>query len=213
MAKQSYNQLINPTGNYIGSNSHTPWPGGLSFRCHKPKMKNTITKLRENYKPEKVKCLFVAESPPKSNDDEVRFFYNPRQERWDQMYRAVMKVIFPHFKYRPGEKDKWLRKFQADGYYMIDATGTPINHSSASERRRALNDAVESKLREIGELVSLETPVVLVKKNVFLAFNAPFRNAGYNVIHDSFLPFPSHGHQARFVAACGDCLRRQQRNR
>jgi hypothetical protein len=173
-------------------------------------MKQSISDLRKTYKPEKVKCLFVAESPPESNDDEVRFFYNPRQERWDHMYRSVMKAVFPYFEYHPGEKNSWLRKFQGQGYYMIDATDIPINHCSASERRRALNDAVESKLREIGTLVSLETPLVLVKKNVFLAFNAPLRKAGYNVIHDSFLPFPSHGHQARFIAACGDCLRRQK---
>jgi hypothetical protein len=96
---------------------------------------------------------------------------------------------------------------------MIDATDTPINRRSASERRRLLNDAVESKLREIAKLVSLDTPIVLVKKNVFLAFNAPLRNAGHNVIHGSFLPFPSHGHQARFIAACGHCLRNQKRNR
>jgi hypothetical protein len=175
-------------------------------------MKHTVTKLRESYKPDTVKVLFIAESPPESDDDEVRFFYNPRQERWDYMYRAVMKVVFPHFEYCPGEKDNWLRKFKASCYYMIDATDTPINHRSASERRRALNDAVESKLREIRKLVSLETPVVLVKKNVFLAFKARLRKAGYNVTHDSFLPFPSHGHQARFIAACSDCLRNQERN-
>ena len=176
-------------------------------------MKKTISELRKAYKPEKVKCLFVAESPPESNDNEVRFFYNPRQERWDHMYRSLMKAVFPYFEYLPGEKDKWLRKFQGQGYYMIDATDIPINQCSASERRRALNDAVEPKVREIRELVSLETAVVLVKKNVFLAFNAPLRKAGYNVIHDSFLPFPSHGHQSRFIAACGDCLRKQQRNK
>ena len=129
------------------------------------------------------------------------------------MYRSVMKAVFPNFEYRPGEKEKWLLRFQVYGYYMIDATDTPINHRSASERRRALNNAVESKLREIAKLVSLDTPIVLVKENVFLAFNASLRNAGYNVIHDSFLPFPSHGHQARFIAACGDCLRNQSRNK
>lgn len=27
------NQTINPTGDSISANSHTPWPGGLSLRC------------------------------------------------------------------------------------------------------------------------------------------------------------------------------------
>lgn len=170
-------------------------------------MNTTIFNLRESYKPEKVKCLFVAESPPESTDAEARFFYNPRQESWDHMYRSVMKAVFAHYEYHPGEKDKWLRRFQAHGYFMIDATDSPINHRSAFERRRILHNAVKPKLHEIAKLVSLDTPIVLVKKNVFFAFNAPLRDAGHKVIHDSFLPFPSHGHQARFIAACSHCLR------
>ena len=168
-------------------------------------MSTTISKLRKRYKPKTVKVLFVAESPPISDDDEVRFFYNPKQERWDYMYRAVMEAVFSDFQYCSGEKDKWLRKFQKHGYYMIDATDKPVNRYSAAERRQILKDSVKSKLREISKLVTKKTPIVLIKKNVFEAFNEPLRN-GYNVIHKEFLPVPSHGHQARFIKACRNCL-------
>jgi hypothetical protein len=174
-------------------------------------MRTTVSQLRESYKPETVSILFVAESPPESNDDEVRFFYNPRQERWDHMYRSIMKAVFPDFEYCPGEKDKWLLKFKARGYFLVDATDRPVNHLSSAERRRELNTAVEDKLSEIKTLVSQNTPIVLVKKNIFLAFNRPLLDAGYYVIHETFLPFPSHGHQARFIEACGNCLRKVQR--
>jgi hypothetical protein len=170
-------------------------------------MSTTISRLRQRYKPERVTVLFVAESPPSSSDDEVRFFYNPRQERWDHMYRAVMKAVFPEFEYGPGEKEDWLRKFKEHGYYLIDATDRPVNRLSSAERRSELNAAVEGKLSEIRMLVTPGTPIVLVKKNIFAAFNRPLRGAGYNVIHACFLPFPSHGHQARFVEACRNCLR------
>jgi hypothetical protein len=173
-------------------------------------MSTTISRLRERYRPERIKVLFVAESPPESSDDEVRFFYNPRQERWDHMYRAVMKAVFPEFEYRPGEKDNWLRKFEEHGYYLIDATDLPVNRISLAERRRKLAAAVEGKLSEIRRLVVPSTPIVLVKKNIFAAFHRPLRDAGYNVIHESPLPFPSHGHQARFVEACRTCLREAQ---
>ncbi|MGA7951384.1 MAG: hypothetical protein WCA45_14665 [Thiobacillaceae bacterium] len=101
-------------------------------------MNTTISRLRQRYKPKTIKVLFVAESPPaesppKSLDEEVRFFYNPRQERWDHMYRSVMKAVFPDFEYRFGEKDKWLRRFSDDGYYMIDATDSPVNRLSSSK--------------------------------------------------------------------------------
>jgi hypothetical protein len=177
-------------------------------------MSTIIRRLRNRYKPATVKVLFVAESPPESTDDgEVRFFYNPRQERWDHMYRAVMTAVFPDFEYRPGEKDVWLRTFKEHGYYMIDATDSPINRRSPAERRRRLNAALKEKLREIEGLISPTTPIILVKKSVFLAFNGPLRDRGFNVIHESFLPFPSHGHQPRFIAECCDCLRRHKQCR
>jgi hypothetical protein len=152
----------------------------------------------------------VAESPPQSGDDEERFFYNPRQERWDHMYRAVMTAVFPEFEYRPGEKENWLRKFQEHGYYLIDATDRPVNRLSPAERRRELAAAVQGKLSEIRRLVAPSTPIILVKKNIFEVFHQPLRDADYNVIHRYFLPFPSHGHQARFVESCRTCLREAQ---
>jgi hypothetical protein len=173
-------------------------------------MNTTICRLREHFKPERVKVLFVAESPPESNEDKdkVRFFFNPDQERWDYMYRAVMQAVFPEFEYRPGEKKDWLYKFKEQGYYLIDATDRPVNRLSSAERRSELKSAVQGKLDEIRMLIAPTTPIVLVKKNIFVAFNRPLRDAGFNVIHASFLPFPSHGHQARFVEACRECLRR-----
>lgn len=176
-------------------------------------MSMTISLLREHYKPKTVKILFVAESPPESVDEEVRFFYNPRQERLDHMYRSVMKAVFPDFEYYHGEKDQWLHKFKNHGCYLVDATDRPVNHLSPAERRKELNAAVEGKLSEIKALVLQSTPIILVKKNIFAAFNRPLRDAGYNVIHETFLPFPSHGHQARFIEACGKCLRESQRGR
>lgn len=175
-------------------------------------MNKRISRLRKKYKPKKVKVLFVAESPPVSEDDEVRFFYNPEQERWDYMYRAVMEAVFSDFQYCPGEKDKWLRKFRKHGYYMIDATDKPVNRSSAAERRQILKDSVKSKLSEIRKLVTKKTPIVLIKRNVFEAFSEPLRDKGYNVIHEEFLPFPSHGHQARFIKACRNCLAKNKRS-
>lgn len=174
-------------------------------------MKTTISRLRQRYRPKKINVLFVAESPPESSDAEVRFFYNPEQERWDHMFRAVMRAVFLDFEYRPNQKDKWLRKFQEHGYYLIDATDRPVNRLSSAKRRRELKREMKAKLAEIKLLVAPNTPIILVKKNIFSAFNRPLRDAGYNVIHESFLPFPSHGHQARFVEECRDCLHEARR--
>lgn len=171
-----------------------------------------IDQLRERYKPEKVKMLFVAESPPKSppgaSESEIRFFYNPKQERWDNLYRSVMKSVFPEFEFQKGEKDKWLTMFKGRGYFLIDATDRPVNHLQRAERRQELEAVLEAKLSEIKSLISPATPIILVKKNIFQAFKEPLRKLGYNVIHKEFLPFPSQGHQHRFIELCSDCIRR-----
>jgi hypothetical protein len=169
-------------------------------------MNTTISRLRDRYRPERITVLFVAESPPESTDD-VRFFYNPRQERWDHMYRAVMTAVFPEFDYRPGEKDRWLHNFKEHGYYLIDATDRPVNRLSAAARHRVLSAAAAGKVVEIKRLVARSTPILLVKKNVFALFARPLRDAGYRVLNDRFLPFPSHGHQARFINDCRHYLR------
>lgn len=170
----------------------------------------SISGLRERYKPDQVRVLFVAESPPDSNEGDVRFFYNPRQERHDHMYRSVMKAVFPEFEYHPGEKESWLRRFQGAGCYMIDATDRPVNLLLPAERQKVLDNSLERLLSEIRKLIVPETPIILIKKNIFETFNQPLRDAGFNVLHNSFLPFPSHGHQAQFIEACGKCLRAVQ---
>lgn len=85
------------------------------------------SRLREGFRPERIRLLFVAESPLAPTGDELRFFYNPEQDRWDYLYSSVMLAIFADFEHRPGQKGKWLRKFQEDGYYLIDAIDHPVN--------------------------------------------------------------------------------------
>jgi len=164
--------------------------------------------MRKKYKPATVKVLFVAESPPFSSDD--RFFYNRDQESRDYLYRSVMEAVFPNFKFKEngrGRKDEWLRKFMEHGYYMIDATDSPVNQLTPAKRRSMIEGSVATKLSEIAALVCKNTPILLVKKNVFEAFKEPLRCAGFNVINTSFLPFPSHGHQDRFIKDCRSYLK------
>ena len=179
-------------------------PASASQHCKR------YSQLRERYRPRRIRVLFVAESPPESKGNEFRFFYNPKQERRDYLFRSVMQAVFPDFEYRPGQKEKSLRRFQEAGYYLIDATDHPVNLRSDAERRRELDGAVEAKLTEIEMLVSPSTPIILVKKNVFKLFSPPLRRAGYNVVHNEFLPFPSHSHQNQFVEGCRGCLPRRQ---
>ncbi|MDA2936478.1 hypothetical protein MYX06_04640 [Patescibacteria group bacterium AH-259-L05] len=154
---------------------------------------SSIQELRRKYRPTKIKYLLIAESPPVCEDDEVRFFYNPKQEKWDFMFKAIMEVIFPDFKtgYKKGDKHRYLQKFKEAGFYMIDATDTPINNLTLRERNDRIESESENKIKEIRRLISKETPIFLIKKNIFKIFHSKLMNLGYNVVHDEFLPFPA----------------------
>lgn len=168
----------------------------------------SIPELRARYKPERIRLLFVAESPPNPRDGELRFFYNPELATWDHLFHALMEVVFDDYQRRAHPKSYWLRRFQEAGFYLIDATDEPVNHLRGRERRETLRAALPYKLAEMRELVSRETPIVLVKKNVFELMAGPLREQGMNVIHDAPLPFPSNGWQRAFINQCQDVLTR-----
>lgn len=164
-----------------------------------------IQRLRKNYKPKnkKINYLIIAESPPACpvcKDEEVRFFYNPKQEKWDFMFKSIMDGIFPKFKsvYRKGEKHKYLKKFEEAGFYMIDAIDTPINNLSERKRNEIIESESENKIKEIEGLISERTPIFLIKKNIWEIFYYRLKDRGYNVAHKEFLPFPSSGWQSKF---------------
>lgn len=159
-----------------------------------------IQRLRANYWPESIKYLLMAESPPVSEDDQVRFFYNPKQEKWDFLFKSVMQVIFLDFKtiYEKGDKHKYLQKFKGAGFYLIDATDTPINHLPKKERNKRIEAESKKRIKEIKKLISKQIPIFLIKKNVFNILYPRLKKLGYNVAHDEFLPFPSSGQQSRF---------------
>jgi hypothetical protein len=121
--------------------------------------------LREKYRPENIKYLLIAESPPKCNDKNVRFFYNPNQEKFDYMFKSIMEVVFPSFRndYRKGDKNEYLKKFQEGGFYMIDATDTPVNKGfSPKKRNEKIKEDLKNKIKEIESLVTKKTPIFLI---------------------------------------------------
>jgi hypothetical protein len=60
-------------------------------------------KAAKRFKPDKIKILFIAESPPfKKEGEEPRYFYFENVKGNDFLFRSIMEVLFPeeyeHFK-------------------------------------------------------------------------------------------------------------------
>ena len=108
--------------------------------------------LREQYRPDAVKVLFVGESPPDPGDAERRFFYSPTLFRADNLFRGLMLALYDAGPDRfRASKGEWLLRFKGDGFWLLDLTDQPVNHMSEADRRRARREAVPHAVSRMSE--------------------------------------------------------------
>ncbi|MBG47234.1 MAG: hypothetical protein CML05_02975 [Pseudozobellia sp.] len=55
---------------------------------------NRFEIARHKYRPEKIRFLLVAETPPKS--DSNRFFYFENVDKQDSLFIETMKLLYPN---------------------------------------------------------------------------------------------------------------------
>src|SRR5258707_13076900 len=90
-------------------------------------MKTSHERLRRQYRPEKVRLLFIGEAPPASG----RFFY----QQDSGLYRAIRDAFCA---IDPSVADEpFLRSFQKAGCYLIDTCAEPVAHLDTRSRRAA----------------------------------------------------------------------------
>ena len=147
--------------------------------------------------PAKTRVLFIAEAPPLSAD---RYFYFENVERGDWLWIALMKAFYgPEWKGTKEERERkpyWLRRFQSDGFFLIDAVKEPISGSSRKRIARISSDAS----RLISEVKKIDPrQIILIKNSVCRALFQRFKDDGLPVINDGPLPFPALGQATKFA--------------
>ena len=149
----------------------------------------------ERYKPERVRLLLIAESPPRSED---RYFYFDRVAIYDSLFRYTVRLVLQHEPTR-GSKSELLDKLRQAGVFLIDLCLEP-GHVSKSELRRCVPNLLART-----EALAPEH-IILFKAAVYdAAFNA-LAGAGLPVV-DARIPFPGSGHQIEFETAMSAALR------
>jgi hypothetical protein len=83
--------------------------------------------LRESFRPERIRILFVGESPPASG----RFFYSRNSGLYRAM-REAFQAVDPCI-----NDENFLPRFRAYGCYLIDLCANPVDRLDAASRRRA----------------------------------------------------------------------------
>jgi hypothetical protein len=164
-------------------------------------------KIRQQYKPGKIKVLLIAESPPPmdaSTQSSRHFYRSEIVRRDDRLFVNTIKALYPEATAKTEteleqEKETWLKRFQADGYYMIEALEESQKHEITKKERQTFIAAnLPALLDRVKKLASKQTKIILIKSNVFDVAAQPLRDAGYNVLNTELVDYPGRYNQAGY---------------
>lgn len=156
-----------------------------------------MERQRQRHRPAATTLLLVGESPPAGGT----FFYNGNSRLFFEAKKAFEQTLAHSFP----DAGEFLHFFQESGCFLIDLCATPVNRLPAPERREARRDAVTGLSNRLAAL----RPTTILP--VALAIEKHVRDAallaGLEARVRPAAPFPSFGHQARFVRAVSDELK------
>ena len=155
--------------------------------------------LREEYKPNKVKVLFIGESPP----DGCVFFYKANSNLFRYTKEAFSEAFNENWKNGQDFLGDFQKKYKC---YLDDLCHEPINHLDRQprlERRRQAEPDLAKRIKEYKPEVIIVV-MIAIKGNVERAIE----RANLEISEKHFLPFPAQGHQKRYVKELVTILRR-----
>lgn len=156
-------------------------------------------RLRNQYRPTRLRVLLIAESPPDPGSNDRRFFYSATL-RADNLYRGVALAVYGHrADVDTLDKPHVLELLRQDGYWLIDAVEHPVNKHSTAQRRAAIRNGLP-QLVERCRVLAPSAGVIVCHTVVYAEAADALRRAGVRVLHDEALPFPLGNWRAQFVA-------------
>src|ERR1700722_1383164 len=143
--------------------------------CHMPKRnRSDYLNFRHRYKPDEIKLVIIAESPPSSG----LFFYDAKGKITEPLFAAFMKAM----RLAPTDKEEGLREFQRNGWVLIDATYEPVNALSDTKRNELISRDYTSLRSDLSGLMSGRSiPIVIIKANVCRVLEPKLIRDGFNV--------------------------------
>lgn len=144
----------------------------------------TRERLRQRYRPHRVRILFVGEAPPASG----RFFYHADSG----LYRAVRDTFLAAF---PGMRSAhFLDSFRSLGCYLVDLCGMPVDRMNPRSRQRACLAGEASLSRRIRRL--RPKIIVTVVRSIGINVRRAEQHANWSGPHFE-LPYPGRWHRYR----------------
>ncbi|WXG41347.1 MAG: uracil-DNA glycosylase family protein [Candidatus Freyarchaeum deiterrae] len=161
----------------------------LSERKDYIDVRDETLKINAKYVPnEKIKILFVAESPTISFlRDKNRYFYAPGQIRYGGLFYQMMYVLFEEEMKECSKftKEHFLDRFKMEkGFYLIDMVKCPINKLLRKEKRKAIESCSKYLNKELNSLSFQK--VIFIGKSSFKEVKA-YLDLNFNYV---VIPLP-----------------------
>lgn len=162
--------------------------------------------IRKKYKPTKIKVLLIAESPPPAPEIQSsrQFYYTDRIRKDDRLFTNTIKALYseaadfsePELEQN---KERWLSRLQADGFYMIEALEETQEHEvTKKERQERIRRHLPQLIARVKELARPDTKLILIKSNVFDIAAEPLRTAGFTVLNTGIVDYPGRFNQRNY---------------
>ena len=172
------------------------------------------------YAPNPLRLLFIAEAPPAFKVNRLFYFTDLRDG--DTLFLEMMKVLYPaavgyhEGSFRPGysagqmrlRKQELLRKFQLDGYQLIDAYEQPMpDGANAATKTVLMRSTLPSLQDRVRRLVGKRrVPIILIGGITYSVCADALRLDGYRVVNDTMIHHPARGGQKLFRTELRDAL-------
>lgn len=164
--------------------------------------------------------LLIAESPPPAADVQSsrQFYRADRIRKDDRLFVNTMRALYPEALNKSEleleqEKQQWLERFAADGWFMIEALEeSQVHEVTRKQRQSRIHDALPRLLERVHELAKPDTKIILIKSNVFEVAAEPLREAGFTVLNTELIDYPGQFNQRAYRDKLAKALARLARD-
>ena len=146
-------------------------------------------RIRQEFRPERTRLLFVGESPPASG----RFFYFGAGIVFASTQRAFAKAFRTSF----ASPEEFFCLFQRTGCYLDDVSHKPVDDLARFERKRAIDGCIDTFAQRLRDMKPEAIVIILKKIETAVATAASLADIPHERL--TVLPFPGNGHQKRYV--------------
>jgi hypothetical protein len=102
-----------------------------------------------------------------------------------------LRTIFEN-DYRPRTKDEGLKRFQENGYLLVDPIYEPVDKLPDKEADRLILENYLDFIRDLNKIISnKKTKIILIKNTICALLEQKLTAEGFNVLNQGVkIPFP-----------------------